>query len=176
MSERIAICGSAGTGKSTLARRLAAELGVPFIGEGMREYLERTHVDLHSLGWDGLQSLVLTLWEERKAAEAACQAGFVADRASYDFAAFWLYYRFAQPGELTERYFAETLAPGRYDRILLLPWGRIPLLSDGVRSSDPYVQLHLQTLIEGMLHRHAPSFEEVQATTLEARVAEVLRR
>lgn len=174
MHPRIAITGSAGVGKSTLTRRLAAVLGVPWIGEGMREYLERTGIDLHLLGPEGLRELVVRLWEERKEEEARAAAGFVADRASYDFAAFWLYYRFAGDDPVTERILAETTAPGRYDRVYLLPWGAIPLVADGVRSPDRWVQLHSQLLIEGVLARWAPDARRVAATGLEERVAEVL--
>jgi nicotinamide riboside kinase len=174
VAKRIAISGSAGVGKSTLARRIAEELGVPYIGEGMREYLERTGVDLHTLGPDGVRTLVLRLWEERREREEACTGGFVADRSAYDFAAFWLYYHFAAPDEATGRVMEEWLAPGRYDRVWLLPWGRIPLVADGVRSTNPWTQLHLQLLLEGILRRHAPETRELAAVTLEERVAAVL--
>ncbi|MFZ5482517.1 MAG: AAA family ATPase [Myxococcota bacterium] len=174
MGDRIAVSGSAGVGKTTLARALAERLDVPYIGEGMREYLERTGANLHDLGPTGVRSVVLALWEERKALEAAARDGFVADRSSYDFVAFWLYYHFAAPDRDTERLFAEALAPGRYDRVYVLPWGRIPLVDDGVRTPNPYTQLHLQLLVEGVLGRHAPEAVHLATEGVEARVAEVL--
>jgi nicotinamide riboside kinase len=175
MALRIAVSGSAGVGKSTLARRLASRLGVPYIGEGMREYLERTGTDLHTLGHEGVRDLVLELWEERKAAEAG-NSGFVADRASYDFAAFWLFYHFSNDDTVTTNLFAETLAPGRYDAVFLLPWGRIPLVADGVRTPNPWTQLHLQLLLEGLLRRHAPDTIAIEAVGVEERVDEILAR
>lgn len=173
MSLRIAVSGSAGVGKSTLTRRLAAELGVPWIGEGMREYLERTGTDLHTLGHLGVRDLVRQLWEERKDAEAAA-GSFVADRASHDFGAFWLYYQFASADAVTETFMAETLAPSRYDAIFLLPWGKIPLVDDGIRTPNPWTQLHLQLVLEGLLRLHAPETRTIAATDLDQRVAEVL--
>jgi hypothetical protein len=139
----------------------------------MREYLERTGTDLHALGHEGVRALVLQLWEERKEAEAA-HASFVADRASYDFAAFWLYYHFASDDAVTARLFDEALAPGRYDAVFLLPWGRIPLVDDGVRTPNRWTQLHLQLLLEGLLRRHAPETMPVEAVGVEQRVAEIL--
>lgn len=174
MRARIAISGSAGVGKSTLARRVAEELGWPYIPEGMREYLESGAPSLHDLGPRGVRDLVLRLWEDRKGAEARAGDAFVADRASYDFAAFWLYYRFAERDDATERYFAETLDPTRYDAVFLLPWNRIPLVADGVRSSDPWVQLHVQLLIEGMVRRGARHVVEVTAGPLDERIRAVV--
>ncbi|GDX81704.1 hypothetical protein LBMAG42_35150 [Deltaproteobacteria bacterium] len=177
MGERIAISGSAGVGKSTLARALAAELGLPYIPEGMREYLESGAPNLHSLGPDGLRTLVLRLWSERQEREAAATRGFVADRASYDFAAFWLFYRFAEPGcATTATYLAATMDPARYDLVALLPYGRLPLVADGVRSSNPWVQLHTHLLIEGMARRCAVNTYTVESVSLADRVSELVAR
>lgn len=175
MPQRIAISGSAGVGKTTLGRRLAADLGLPFLGEGMREYLERTGTDLHTLGHGGMRDLVARLWEERRDAEARATAGFVADRGAIDYAAFWLYYRFASPGDDSEARFAEWLTPGRYDLQVLLPWGVLPLVADGIRSTDRWVQLHVQLLVEGLCRRHAPAAVTLTAVELDDRLAEVHR-
>ncbi|MFN7145712.1 MAG: AAA family ATPase [Myxococcota bacterium] len=175
MALRIAVSGSAGVGKSTLARRLAERLGVAYIGEGMREYLERTGTDLHALGHEGVRALVLTLWEERKEAEHAARS-FVADRSSYDFAAFWLYYHFAAEDDDTARLFAETLTPRRYDVVYLLPWGRIPLIADGIRTPNPWTQLHLQLILEGLLRKHAPETVGIESVGVEDRVEEIVAR
>lgn len=174
---RIALSGSAGVGKSTLAVALGRALDLPVIGEGMREYLERSGADLHTLGPAGVRALVLELWEERKEAEARAlrdAGGFVADRSSYDFGAFWLYYRFAGEDGDTARLLAEALTPDRYDVVYLLPWGAIPLVADGVRSSDRYIQLHSQLLIEGCVRRYAPRVVDLAPIDLDARVAAVV--
>ncbi len=154
---------------------MAAELGVPCIPEGMREYLERTGASLHMLGHAGLKDLVVALWEERKEAEARATGGFVADRAAHDFGAFWIYYGFAADDPLTERILSETLDAARYDRVYLLPWGAIPLEADGVRTPNRWTQLHMQLVLEGLLRMHAPELHLLlRSVALDARVQEVL--
>jgi nicotinamide riboside kinase len=174
VAQRIAISGSAGVGKTTLASRLARVLGVPLVGEGMREYIETSGVDLHSIGWEGMRALVARLWDERREAEERAADGFVADRSSYDFAAFWLNYRFAKDDSQTDRLMEEALRGDRYDAVYVLAWGSIPLLADGVRTPDRWVQLQSQLSIEGCVRRYARRVVDVDAVGLDERVAAVL--
>lgn len=153
---RLALSGSAGTGKSTLGAALARRLGVPYLSEGMRARLERGLV-LHDLDHEGLKALILDLWAEQREAEAEAErscGGFVADRSSMDFAAFWLHYHFHADPAHTEAFFEETLGHlSRYDHVVLLPWGALPLVADGVRSSNRWMQRHYQATLEGIAWR-----------------------
>ncbi len=180
MTARLALSGSAGTGKSTLGRALAARLDLPYLAEGMRLRIE-AGLDLHTLDHGSLRALVVELWHEQRAAEeraATAHGGFVADRSSVDFAAFWLHYHFAEDGEATAAWFAETLGrASTYDHVVLLPWGVLPLVADGVRSSNPWVQRHYQATVEGLLFRElGPPRLLVMPpiVPLEARIAWVL--
>lgn len=150
---RIAISGSAGTGKTTLGRALAAELGVAFVEEGMRRRIERGFRP-HGYGAREWSLLIRELWAEHRAAEEAATAGFVSDRSSLDFAAFWLHYGLHEDVDATERFVAEMSAHARrYDRIVLLPWGAMPLVDDGVRSTNRWTQLRYHSILEGLLDR-----------------------
>jgi len=153
---RLALSGSAGVGKTTLGRALAAQHGVPYIPEGMRGRLE-AGLSLHELTHPQLAALIQELWAEQCAAEDAAIAshgGFIADRSAVDYAAFWLHYRFTDDQNVTEAFFASTLSRiSTYDRIILLPWGVLPLVADGIRSSNPWLQRHFQVTVEGLLHR-----------------------
>lgn len=173
---RLALSGSAGVGKTSLGNRLSAEFGVPYIPEGMRKRLENG-LNLHDLTHRQLQELVVVLWEEQKAAEQAAMdqhGGFISDRSAVDFAAFWLYYHFVEDEAASERFFADTLGWfANYDRVVLLPWGVLPLQADGVRSSNPWVQRHYQAVLEGLLSREVHDDRVLrlpELVSLEARV------
>lgn len=175
---RIALSGSAGTGKSTLGRALAEHYGVPYIEERMRLRLENGFRlgDLSPADW---RELMHELWAEHAAEEARCTNGFVADRSSLDFLAFWLHYGLYGEEPETDAFVAAMRehAAG-YDRILLFPWGVLPLESDGVRATNPYVQLRFQTILEGVLERWAPSGSVARVAATEdfdARLREALR-
>lgn len=168
---RIALSGSAGVGKSTLGAALARQLDLPFLPEGMRARLE-AGLELHALNHEEFKDLIRELWEEHAEAEAAAMAqagGFVSDRSAVDFAAFWLYYGFSNDQPATEAFLAKTLRHAkRYDRVLLLPWGALPLVNDGVRSPNRWLQRHFQATVEGMLHQELPPGRLLRVPPLEA--------
>jgi nicotinamide riboside kinase len=153
---RLALTGSAGVGKTTLGRLLAERFNVPFIAEGMRSRLE-AGLDPHALGRDGFRKLLLELFEEMfeatgRAVETA--GGFVSDRSSIDCAAFWLYYGYAADADTTAMVFEHARRVAQcYDLIIVLPWDGLPLIADGVRSPNRWLQLHYQALLEGLLAR-----------------------
>ena len=157
---RLALAGSAGTGKTTLGRALAQRLDVPYIPEGMRERLE-AGLDVHALGPGGFKRLFLELWQEQMALEdAAIQAngGFVCDRSGWDYAAFRLLYRFTKDiDEVAEFYARVRERTALLDRLVVLPWGVIPLQADGIRTANPWTQRLFQSSLEGLVNREVPA-------------------
>ncbi len=122
----------------------------------MRRRLE-AGLDLHALGRDGLRTLLIELFDEmlddsRRALDRA--GGFVGDRSAFDVGAFWLFYGFGHDRAATDALMARvTAAAALYDVIVVLPWGGVPLEDDRIRSANPWLQLHYQTVIEGLVAR-----------------------
>jgi uroporphyrinogen-III synthase/nicotinamide riboside kinase len=171
---RIAICGSASVGKTTLANAISSKLGLPCIREEMRDYLESTGRRLCTTDDAEAEQVLMNLWRERAATEAL-HASFVADNCSLDFAAYALHY-----GCLTVANSATLLAATadwaqHYDAVIVLPWGQILYVRDGVRCDNPYEELRYQLLIEGLLRRYVPTsklrFMPDDITSVRERVA-----
>ncbi|MFT5052312.1 MAG: nicotinamide riboside kinase [Chlamydiales bacterium] len=155
MNLRIAISGSAGTGKTTLGKALARRLEVPFIEEGMRKRIEGG-LQLHELSNPERRALLSELWDEQRELEQRAGSSFVVDRSAFDYIAFWLHYALYDELDDSEAWIGRLRSEGeRYDRVLLLPWGVLPLVKDGVRSTNRWVQFHYQATLEATLKRFA---------------------
>lgn len=150
---RIAVSGSAGTGKTALGMALAKRLDLPFVPEGMRERLAEG-LNVHALSATQFRDLVIELYDEAQAKmkHAATQyGGFIVDRGPIDYLAFWLYYGFADDTTATAAFAARAATDAMdLDATVVLPWGAIPLVADGIRSPNPWRQLHFQALFEGL--------------------------
>ncbi|GAB5470302.1 MAG: hypothetical protein Kilf2KO_33320 [Rhodospirillales bacterium] len=175
---RVALSGSAGIGKTTLAKALAAHWKVPYVDEGMRRRLE-AGLDLHSLTRDQHRDLLTDLAEESHAAveqAIARDGGVVADRSPLDALAFWLHYGFVHGPEASTEAVAQTqIARCRcFDLIVLPPWGALPLESDGVRSTNGWLQLQFHALVAGLAQQFLPPEQlallPAEVLSLEARV------
>ena len=156
MPRRIAISGSAGTGKTTLAKALADRLQVPYLEEGFRKRLEKG-LDPHDLSQAEFQGLLMELYEEAIAATARCNGGFIQDRCPLDFLAFWLHYGFWREDAESAAFYARVQKDlDQYDHVIVLPWGAFDIAADSIRSTNRWLQLKYQALFEGLAHRLAP--------------------
>ena len=156
MSYCLAVSGSAGTGKSTLAERLANRLDLPYVDEGFRRRLE-AGLDPHLLSRQEMRDLILELYREAmNELDDACEihGGFVADRCSIDYLAFWLHYGFSTEEDLTAKLYSKSRQDlNRYDYIVMLPWGVFEIEDDGRRANNKWLQLKFQSLLEGLAYR-----------------------
>ena len=173
---RLALSGSAGVGKTSLGLALSEKLVLRYVPEGMRSRLERG-LDLRALQHDELKALILELWKEQVAAEDAATAageGFVSDRSPLDYLAFWMAYGFVHDVEASDTLYREVVERiPHYDRIILLPFGVLPLEADGVRTANVWIQRRFQSTVRGLLEEEVglPRFVQMPSLlSLEKRV------
>ena len=167
---RIAVTGSAGTGKTTLVRALSAASDLPVIGEEMRAYLLSGGARLAVLEPARAAGVLAGLWKARQEAEQDhAAAGFIADNCSVDFAAYALQHGCAdESGSLIDEACA---AASRYDAIFVLPFGAVPYERDGLRTESQGDERRYQLVLEALLarcvgagrvHRVAPALASVE--------------
>lgn len=138
MNLRIAISGSACTGKSTLAQALATTLGLPLIPEAMRLHLEAGNPRLDTLPAEQAGAVLKHFQHDLRVKESHSET-FVADNGALDLEAYACWYGCDLPWEPWEQ---------RYDAIVLLPAGVLPYEADGVRHPDPRAEARFQALVE----------------------------
>jgi len=123
----------------------------------MRRLLEQG-LDLHRLTRAEHQALLTRQADTLSAMLAGHPAGLVTDRTPLDFAAFWLSngYGVDDPAATEALMARAVIAMADYSAVVLLPWGCMAIQADGVRSPNPWLQLHLQTILEGLCRRYIP--------------------
>jgi nicotinamide riboside kinase len=130
---RVGISGSAGIGKTTLAKQLAEYFHVKYITEGVREYLAETGLTLRQALADA-ENFQWEIWQRHLGQINSCYS-FISDRSFADFISYAILVSggYEWVNEYVQ-YITEYV--GDYDLILVLPFGKIELVADGVRSVD----------------------------------------
>ncbi len=180
---KIAISGSAGIGKSTLAADLGADLGLPVIEEHFDPLFAPEVVKGDE---DALEQAFWQVLEYKSAREDEA-GGFVADRCAIDLFHNWLLRGLGRRPRRSEAFFKACRERfEQLDSLVILPWGAIPLVpleADGNqrrRVLDPLVQLRNHATIVGYAHMWLPKSRiievPVRVKTREARVGFVRKR
>lgn len=149
---RIAIVGSAGTGKTTLAKALAKHLQCAYIPDTVLTVLRERGRD----SWQGVVAGDRRRIREealrRKIAAEAAAEDFVSDKSVIDYLAYWLQNQSEQEIRAVNEDFLEQCkqAALRYDRLVLLPYRAEVDFMIG-RNQDPVHNLKVAALKRGLL-------------------------
>ena len=136
---RIGIIGAAGTGKTSLAKNLAAHLGSTYVPDHVLTVLREMGRD----SWRGVSDVK----QRKKVREDALRrkisaenehASFVSDKTTVDYLAYWLQNQSEHEDAPTNtRFVAECrAAAARYDVLVCLPYREVVDFGVG-RSQDP---------------------------------------
>ena len=168
ITRRIAFTGAQGTGKSTLAERLAAELEYPVLPTPGRIMSTRAI----AINRHGTVATQVYAWLIQAELEAA-QERFIATRTLIDV---WAYGKLnlardedTFAGELFAQLTRTTgqLLQGRYDLVIYLPPG-LPLRADDVRSGDVDYQAEVDEAISGALRDWEVAYVELDPRASDA--------
>ena len=177
---RIGIIGCAGTGKSSLARALAAELGLPLLEAKSitEDILRRDGYDYSSciqverfLANTGRQNEIL-----RRTLEQQSVDEFVADRTVVDLAAYMMCEMHSQEDEALR----DVLKTCRekvstYTHLLFCPWEDRPVAGNQKRTLNPYYQYLIHLTERGIICDWECSYHLMLADTPENRLEEALK-
>ena len=135
---RIGIIGAAGTGKTTLAKQLAAHLGSSYVPDHVLTVLREQGRD----SWRGVSDVkqrkkIREDGLRRKIAAEAEHAAFVSDKTVVDYLAYWLQNQSEHEDAPTNTRFVEQCraAVKRYDVLVHLPYRPVVDFAVG-RSQD----------------------------------------
>jgi nicotinamide riboside kinase len=174
---KIALSGSAGTGKTTLVNGLSKFFTIDIIKEEVRKYLENHNItDIRAQ--TPRQTMDMQWWvlREKIKRENALE-DFFADRSTADNLAYTLRWcaQDIDAAEIKEYARIAKEHAKTYDAIVICPWGKLPLEDDGVRSPNEYYQYEIHCLILGILNDWQTPYRILKTNALIERINEMVR-
>ncbi len=157
---KLALSGSAGVGKTTLAKELAVRLNADFIEEHYSGFFDEVGNFVEPPAT--LRNKIFNVLEYKHNLEHGSN-GFVSDRCPVDIFNLWLSRGFARYQDETADLYRKCRAYMKgYDAVVVLPWGQIPLQQveeageNRRRIMNPWTQLHNHSVIAGLLIQWLP--------------------
>lgn len=169
---KIALSGSASTGKTTLANALSEKLNILVIPEFAREVAQEMKVNnIREMTPSEKLEFQIRILEKKEALESQTDT-FIADRATSDNLAYYLRWVSRDIEDNRNKAYVDRCIKmmKTYDLIVLLPWMSIPLEDDGFRSAKIYYQYEIHCLIRGVLIDNNIKHYVMPKSELDARI------
>jgi nicotinamide riboside kinase len=178
----IAFTGSEGSGKTTLINALADVLQVAKTTNVVREAVKEMGLDKPpAFGTNKQLTMDFQSWllKKRMVREKFILEPFLADRSSIDMFSYTLSHlaREDDMQHFLNEYYIQCIDYARtmYEFHFFVPSGRIPLVADGLRNTQPNNARLMHFIMLGMLQEHAIPHHVIQSVTLQDRIDEVLQ-
>jgi len=148
---KIALAGSAGTGRTTIARKLSEVIAHPSLTNLAKTILKDFGFQ-YGMGQTVEQFLCTPkrqnmLFDNKSVMESHYE-NFVTDRSWIDLAAYCIQGMHVDENfDITSYVENCKLEAEKYDVIVHIPWGRQPLTPDGTRTTNPWFQLIIDSII-----------------------------
>lgn len=174
---RLGLVGCAGTGKTTLAEKVAEKLSIPCLkAKDITGFiLERDGYDYSSgvqverfLSITGRQNEIL-----RKTLEQQAVPKFVTDRTVVDLAAYAVAGLYDDPDAIKDIYETCRKNVGLYTHLFLCRRQDGPVKKNNVRTLNPWYQLMIHAVEWGLLNDWGCQFHVLNAKTADARADEI---
>jgi len=148
---KIALSGSAGTGRTTIARKLSQIVGYPSL-TNLAKAILRDDGFKYGMGLPVEQFLCTPdrqgMLAENKRVMESHYDDFVTDRSWLDLAAYCVQGMLEKEKFDISEFLNECQEEvEKYDIIIHIPWGRQPLESNGTRTIDPWFQFIIDSII-----------------------------
>ena len=178
MTYRIGIVGASGTGKSSFAESLAAELGIPFLKSKdiTQQILVRDGYDYSSgiqierfLSHTRRQGEILRRTLEQQSVEQ-----FVTDRTVVDLAAYALIEMNSDESTVNHIYETCRKSIEMYTHLFFCPFMDTTITDNGKRTLNPWYQRLVHTIERGVMEDWSKGYWLIESEKSDERVGEVM--
>jgi nicotinamide riboside kinase len=169
---KIAIAGSAGTGKTTLTEALCKQLGYSVVSEQIRNVIKEQYnnkIPTLLKDYKEFQEKILRLKINK---ETELKDNYIADRSTADLLCHTLLKLTREYPEFVEAYIQQCISwLDNYDIIFFIPYNSIPFVNDNIRNPNQQYQYMVSMLIYGILKAHCPDkIKVIYTITLKDRI------
>ena len=159
---KIVISGSAGIGKTTLAKKISSIMGYTYIPDQMDVVLRKNGFSSPK-ELNNKESVILRLRALKlKIDKESKEENFVSDKGVIDYYAYWLIWCFKNATDVQNRTFIRNVRGHlkNYDLVIIPKFGRFKIKDNKIRETDINYQYKIHSLIKELYHNFKIKIKE----------------